>query len=180
MEILEKRIHKLIGRISDLADFRRIASDTLRGDSDVIVSGLSGSARALFIAGLWQSLRRPLIVVTPQDRGVETLATDIAYFHGELNANAADRVRPFPAWETDPYAGLAVHADIQQARATTLWRLRNKQVDIVVASIRSLGTRLPSPSQFDTYSLHVSVGDDLSQDLLMEHLTSAGYLRQEP
>src|SRR5882672_3316152 len=180
MEILEKRIPKIIARISDVADFRRIASAALRGDTDVIVSGLSGSARALFIAGLWQSLRRPLIVVTPQDRGVETLATDIAYFHGELSANGSNRVCPFPAWETDPYAGLTPHADIQQARATTLWRLRSKQVDIVVASIRSLGTRLPSPSQFDTYSLHVSVGDDLSQDLMMEHLSGAGYLRQEP
>jgi transcription-repair coupling factor (superfamily II helicase) len=180
MEILEKRIHKIIGRISDVADFRRIAADALRGDAEVTVSGLSGSARALFVAGLWQSLRRPLIVVTPQDRGIETLATDIAYFHGELNANGADRVCPFPAWETDPYAGLAAHADIQQARATTLWRLRNKQVDIVVASIRSLSARLAAPSQFDTYSLHVAAGDDLSQDLLVEHLTNAGYLRQEP
>jgi len=180
MDILEKRIHKIIARISDVADFRRIAADALRGDSEVTVSGLSGSARALFVAGLWQSLRRPVIVVTPQDRGVEALATDIAYFHGELNANGADRVCPFPAWETDPYAGFAAHADIQQARATTLWRLRNKQVDIVVASIRSLSARLAAPSQFDTYSLHVAGGDDLSQDLLVEHLTNAGYLRQEP
>jgi transcription-repair coupling factor (superfamily II helicase) len=180
MEILEKRIHKIIARISDVADFRRIASDALRGEGETIVSGLSGSARALFIAGLWQPLRRPLIVVTPQDRGVDSLATDISYFHNELNANGADRVCPFPAWETDPYAGLTPHADIQQARATTLWRLRNKQVDIVVASIRSSSTRLAAPSQFDNYSLHVAAGDDLSQDLLMEHLKNAGYLRQEP
>src|SRR5436309_15869872 len=106
MEILEKRIHKILGRISGVADFRRIAAEALRGDTNVVVSGLSGSARSLFIAGLWQSLRRPLIVVTPQDRSVETLATDIHYFHSELNANGANRVCPFPAWESDPYAGL--------------------------------------------------------------------------
>ena len=162
MEILEKRIHKIIGRISDIADFRRIASEALRGETDVVVSGLAGSARALFVAGLWQFLRRPLIVVTPQDRGVETLATDVAYFHGVLNPNAAERVRPFPAWETDPYAGLTPHADIQQARAATLWRLRNKRVDIVVGSIRSLASRLVAPPQFDTYGLHIATGDDLS------------------
>lgn len=180
MEILEKRIHKILGRISDVADFRRIASEALRGDTDVVVSGLSGSARGLFIAGLWQSLRRPLIVVTPQDRGVEPLATDIAYFHGELTPNGSSRVCPFPAWETDPYAGLTPHADIQQARATTLWRLRNKQVNIVVASIRSMATRLAAPAHFDTYSVHIAAGDDLSQELLLEHLANAGYLRQEP
>ncbi|HEY2380679.1 MAG TPA: transcription-repair coupling factor [Terriglobia bacterium] len=180
MEILEKRIHKIIGRISDVADFRRIAAETLRGESDVIVSGLTGSSRALFIAGLWNSLRRPVIVVTPQDRAVEALATDIRYFHGELNSNGGNRVSAFPAWETDPYAGLTPHADIQQARATTLWRLRNKQVDIVVTSIRSMATRLAQPAQFDTYSLHVTSGEDLSPELLIEHLTNAGYLRQEP
>ena len=180
MEILEKRIHKIISRITAVADFRRIATETLRGESDVVVSGLSGSARALFIAGLWNSLRRPLIVVTPQDRGVETLATDITYFHNELNGSGANRVCPFPAWETDPYAGLTPHADIQQARATALWRLRNKQVDVVVASTRSMATRLAAPSQFDTYSLHVTSGEDLSQELLIEHLANAGYLRQEP
>src|SRR5437870_5084469 len=180
MEILEKRIHKSLVRISDIADFRRIASEALRGETDIIVSGLAGSAVSLFIAGLWQFLRRPLIVVTPQDRGVQALATDLAYFHGELNANGAERVSPFPAWETDPYAGLTPHADIQQARATTLWRLRKRRVDIVVGSIRSLATRLAPPSQFDTYSLHIAAGDDLSQDLLMEHLTNSGYLRQEP
>jgi len=180
MEILEKRIHKIIARISDVADFRRIASEALRGEIDTVVSGLSGSARALFIAGLWQFLRRPLIVVTPQDRGVEALRTDVAYFHRELNSNGAERVCPFPAWETDPYAGLTPHADIQQTRATTLWRLRSQRVDIVIGSIRSLASRLVSPSQFDTYGLHVAIGDDLSQDLLIEHLKSAGYLRQEP
>src|SRR5687767_13156039 len=111
MEILERRIHKILARISNVTDFRRIAADVLRTESspstpfydspelqgppqktDVAVSGLSGSARALFTAGLWQSLRRPLIVVTSQDRGVESLATDIAYFHGELTTNGAQRV----------------------------------------------------------------------------------------
>jgi transcription-repair coupling factor (superfamily II helicase) len=180
MELLEKRIHKILARISEVADFRRIAAEALRGESDVVVSGLSGTARALFIAGLAQALRRPLIVVTPQDRVVETLATDINYFHTELNTNGANRVCHFPAWETDPYAGLTPHVDIQQARATTLWRLRNKQVDIVVASVRSMAARLVAPSQFDNYSLHVTSGEDLSQELLIEHLGNAGYLRQEP
>ena len=81
MEILDKRINKILGRISAVADFRHIASEALKGNSDVIVSGLSGSARALFIAGLWQFLRRPLVLVTPNDRAVETLAADVHYFH---------------------------------------------------------------------------------------------------
>jgi transcription-repair coupling factor (superfamily II helicase) len=176
----EKRIAEAFARISSAVDFRRVASETLRGESEVVVSGLSGTARSLFIAGLWQLLRRPLIIVTPHDKNVPSLASDIEYFHRVLNGSVAGEVCSFPALETDPYAGLMPHAGILQTRATTLWSLRQKRSDIVVTSIRAASSRLTAPPMFDTYSLHVSKGDDISQELLVEHLTVAGYIRQEP
>jgi transcription-repair coupling factor (superfamily II helicase) len=180
METLEKRIHRIVGRISEIADFRRIAAEILKPDGHVTLSGLSGSARGLFLAGLWQTLRRPLIVVTAQDRSLAPFGNDIAYFHGEMSPGGASRVCLFPAWETDPYAGFSPHAEIQQERAATLWKVRHHQADVVVTSIRAITARLVPPTEFDAYSLHISAGDDLSQDLLVEHLTTAGYLRQEP
>src|SRR5438105_3352494 len=117
--VVEKRIPKILSRIADVADFRRIAAEALRGETDVFVSGLSSSARALFIAGLWNVVRRPIIVVTPHDRGVSDLVIDLEFFHSAINnlgsQLGAGRVAPFPAWEVDPYAGLPPHADIQQA-----------------------------------------------------------------
>src|SRR5437762_13854056 len=98
MEILEKRIHKILVRISDIADFRRIASEALRGETDIIVSGLAGSARALFIACLWPFLPRPLTVVPPQAPGGQALATARASFQGEPNAHGAERGSPVPPW----------------------------------------------------------------------------------
>ncbi len=184
MDAPEKRIPNLLSRISDLADFRNITAEAFRGDTDVLVAGLSGSARALFVARLWNLVRRPVIVVTAHDRDIPDFCADLDYFHSTINSpNAAggiSRVSAFPAWEADPYAGLPPHADIQQARATTLWQLRQKQTDIVVASLQSISTRLASPAQFDSFSLHIAMGDELSQELLVEHLSNAGYLRQEP
>ena len=78
--VVEKRIPKILSRISDVADFRRIAAEALRGETDVFVSGLSGSARALFIAGLWNVVRRPIIVVTPQDRAFPILLPIWSFF----------------------------------------------------------------------------------------------------
>ena len=178
--LAEKRIPEALSRISSVVDFRRIASETLRGEADVVVSGLAGSARALFIAGLWQSLRRPLIVVIPHDKNVSALASDVEYFQRALNSSVTTQVCAFPELEIDPYSGLMPHAGILQTRATTLWCLRQKRADIVVTSIRAASTRLTAPSTFDTFSLHVSKGDDVSQELFVEHLVTAGYLRQEP
>src|SRR5438874_584402 len=149
MNVLERRIPKILSRISDVTDFRRIAAESMRGETDVFVSGLGGSARALFIAGLWHSVRRPIIVITPHDRGIADLVTDLEFFHSTINSSGSNpgirKVAPFPAWEADPYAGLPPHADIQQARATALWQLRHKHTDIVVASMRSVCTRLTNP-----------------------------------
>ena len=142
--------------------------------------GLGGSAKALFLAALWGSFKRPLIFVTTSESSAESLANDVAYFHAELNDRSRDLVSNLPAWETDPYAGLSPHADVGRARATALWRLRAERADIVVVPARSLGIRLAPPTEFDASILHVRVDDEISQELMLEHLTAAGYVREEP
>jgi transcription-repair coupling factor (superfamily II helicase) len=180
MELSQSRLQEVYSRIPDLADVSRIAAETLKGDTRVVVSGLGGSTRGLLTAALWKNFKRPMFVVTAVDAAAENLAMDIGYFHSELNARSPTRICTFPAWETDPYSGLSPHADVLQARATTLWRLRSGEADIVVTSARALGGRLRSPGGFDSYGLHIKVGDEVSQELTLEHLSTAGYLRQEP
>ena len=180
MELAQSRLQELFSRIPDLADVSRIAAATLRGDTRVVVAGLGGSTRGLLTAALWKNFKRPIFLVTAVDTAAENLALDTGYFHSKLNDGSPDRVCHFPAWETDPYSGLSPHADVLQARATTLWRLRSGEADIVVTSARALGGRLRSPAGFDSYGLRLTVGDEVSQELMLEHLSTAGYLRQEP
>jgi len=174
------RLQTTLSAIFELADVRRIASETLRNDATVTVSGLSGSVRGLFVAAMWNAFKRPLVLVTANPAETETLATDIAYFHAQLNGRPGTQVCSFPAWDIDPYSGLSPHADVEQARARTLWQMRAGEADIIVTSSRALGSRLPSPSSFDTYGLQLDVGDEVSQALMLDHLMTAGYVRQEP
>ncbi len=179
-ELVQTRLQKLLSGILDVTDIRQIASETLKRERRVVVSGLSGSSRALMVAALWKAFKRPIILLTANDAATESLTVDVAYFHDELNDRGSDAVCSFPAWETDPYAGLTPHADTQQARAKTLWRLRAGTADVVITSVRALGGRLERPASFDSYGLQIKVGDEVSQELMLEHLATAGYLRQEP
>ncbi len=175
------KLRESLSRILEVADVRRIAAETLKNQEPVTVAGLGGgSVKGLFLAALWQSLRRPIVLVTREETATESLSSDIGYFHSELNERSADRVSSFPAWDTDPYSGLSPHADIGQARARTLWRLRSGDADIVATSVRALGSRLPRPTSFDSCGLHITLGDELSQELMLEHLSTAGYVAQEP
>lgn len=180
MELVQTRLQKAFSAIFDLVDPRRIASETLKREAPVRVAGLSGSVRGLFVPALWQSFRRPLVLVVSDPSAADSLAVDISFFHARLNDRSGQNVCRFPAWDNDPYSGLSPHADVEQARSRTLWRLRAGGADIVVTSARALGTRLPLPADFDTYGVRIDAGDDLSQELMLDHLVRAGYVRQEP
>ena len=180
MELVQTRVQKSLSRIVEVADVRRIAAETLKRQSRVTVSGLSGSVKGLFLAALWQAFRRPLVLVTANAALTENVSNDAAYFHSALNDQSPDRVFNFPAWDTDPYAGLSPHADIGQARAAALWGFRSGGADLIVTSSRAFAVRLPRPSSFDSYGLHIAVGDEVSQELMLDHLSTAGYLWQEP
>lgn len=179
MDNFEKRLPSILASVADAFDFRTAATNALRGD-DVRVCGLTASFRAFYCSGIWRFLQRPLIVLLANDRDVLSFASDLSFFHTLWAGREPERIGVFPGWETDPYAGLSPHADIQRERATTLWKLRQRQLDVVVSSARALATRLVAPSTFETYGLRLISGEDLSQELLLEHLTNVGYLRREP
>ena len=98
----------------------RAGLDHVRGT----VSGLSGSARALYIAAHASSApERVLAVVVPTDTDVDTLLADTRFFLGVLegldDAALLSAVLPLPSHEVDPYRGLAPHLQVASARATT-------------------------------------------------------------
>ncbi len=175
------KLQESLSRILEIADVRLIAAETLKKQEPVTIAGLgSGSVKGLFLAALWQGLRRPIVVVAANDESTESLAADIGYFHAELNERPASHVSSFSAWDTDPYSGLSPHADVRRARARTLWQLRSGESDFIATSVRALGARLPRPVCFDAYGLHIDLGDEVSQELMLDHLLTAGYVAQEP
>ena len=180
MERTAARLRETLSGLWDPAELRRIASEVLKRESPVRVSGLGGPMRGLFAARMWSEFRRPLVIVASDPSETDRLRTDTVYFHQQLNERGADRVSAFPAWDNDPYSGLGTHADVERTRASTLWRLRSEAADIVVTSARALASRLPEPADFDTCGLGIDAGDELSQELMLDHLERAGYVRQEP
>ena len=48
--------------------------------AEVTVEGFSGASRALFLASLKKNLKRPIVVLTPDQNTGETLLGDLKYF----------------------------------------------------------------------------------------------------
>ena len=91
-----------------------------------LVSGLTGSAKALFVAAAAQAQPHGVVLyVVPGDGDLEEACADVSFFLGALEGltpAATERVvLPFPSHEVDPYRGMAPHMGVASARARALY-----------------------------------------------------------
>src|SRR5262245_59878675 len=90
------------------------------------LTGLTASAKALYVAGAAQAIPRGTVLyVVPGDGELEQAVADVGFFLSTLEGlpAAMPAVLPFPSHEVDPYRGLAPHVGITSARARALHAL---------------------------------------------------------
>ena len=149
------------------------------------VSGLTPSAKALFVAAAAQALPHGAVLyIVPSDGDLETAVTDAAFFLAALeglSAAAADgAVFAFPSHEVDPYRGMAPHVGVTSARARALRALAAGSARIVVASASALLPRVSGPDRMLGASIELKSGHDISPVDLSELLIEAGFSREDP
>src|SRR5437870_708368 len=145
-----------------------------------IVSGLTQSANALFVAAAAQARPHGVVLyVVPSDGDLEQSVADVAFFLAALEGlpvTAAERaVLAFPSHEVDPYRGLAPHVGVTSARARALHGIGRGTARVVVASAAGLLPRVTAPERLLAASLELKPGQDISPTDLAELLVDAGF-----
>src|SRR5262245_49525206 len=150
-----------------------------------VVSGLTSSAKALFVAAAAHAQPHAVVFyVVPGDGDVEEAVGDVEFFLAALEglpAAASDRaVLPFPSHEIDPYRGLAPHVGVTSARARALHAIARGTARIVVASAAALLPRVTGPDRLLRASMDLKPGQEISPTDLAELLVDAGFTREDP
>jgi transcription-repair coupling factor (superfamily II helicase) len=150
-----------------------------------VVSGLTGPAKALYIAAASQAMPKGTVVyVVPTDRDVEQAVEDVTFFVAALEglsaAAAEQAVLPFPSQEVDPYRGMIAHFGVASARARALYAITTGTARVVVASTAALMPRVSSPARLRGASLELKPNQDISPTDLGELLIDAGFSREDP
>ncbi len=149
------------------------------------VSGLTPSAKALYVAAAAQALPDGVVLyVVPSDAELEEAVIDVCFFVSALEGlspERADRAAlPFPSHEVDPYRGLAPHVGVTSARARVLHAVARGAARVVVASAASLLPRVSAPERLLHASIDLKPGQDISPTELAELLVDAGFTREDP
>jgi transcription-repair coupling factor (superfamily II helicase) len=131
-----------------------------------------GSADALLLARLAQREQqqgRLTAIVTADANDAQRLLDELAFFAPGL------RTALFPDWETLPYDQFSPHQDLISERLATLWRILQREADVVLVPASTALYRVAPPSFLAGYTFEFRVQQKLDEARLKAQLTLAGY-----
>ncbi len=168
-------VRELFADVEILPGFLRVASHLKEGTGRLRVSGLSPTAKALLLV-LWQrSAERPLIVVVPDNRAVEEFVPVLRGFCELTSACDPDSIVSLPARDVLPFQNLSPHPELQEERATALWKIATGKASIVVSPIAATAILQRSADYYTDLARTLRRSESFDMDNLLAHLNTVGY-----
>jgi transcription-repair coupling factor (superfamily II helicase) len=180
---LQTALQGVLRRVTESAEYARLAEELRRGARVLSVSGLAANpAKALILAALQRETGRLFAVVTEASRDLEAWERDVRFWYCALRGEreCAETVLMLPASESDPYAGASPHAETLEQRALTLWRLARAPKDFVLLTARALARRTLPPEEMQRAGAVLRRDEDYNPEELIEKLVASGYVREDP
>jgi transcription-repair coupling factor (superfamily II helicase) len=155
--------------------FARAITQLKGGAERIRVSGLTPTGKALFYSLLPRAISRPLVVIVSDNRAVDELLPLLRALADLTGAVSPDAVIGLPAYDVLPFENLSPHPEIQEARATALWKIATGSAEIVITPLAATAMRLLPSGFYADLAKVVRRGEMIDPDRLVEHLRIVGY-----
>ena len=151
------------------------------GAASVRLTGLNTTAQAIVAVLIHRMSGRPVALITESNQAAEALAETAAAVFGLLD-DAPKLAAPLtlPAHDVTPYDGLSPHAEINEKRGTTLWRMADGSASVVVAPVAAALLKTSPADFFRNLAWTIEKGDEFFLEDLEEGLRGVGYVLSEP
>jgi transcription-repair coupling factor (superfamily II helicase) len=168
-------VRELLADVEKTASFARTVPHLRAGAGRIRVSGLTPTAKSLVLALLHRAAARPLVAIVPDNRAAEELLPVLEAFCELTGAAEPQSVVSLPAYDALPFENLSPHPEIQEARATALWKIATGAAAIVVAPVAATAMRLRPAEFYADLARVVRRAETIEVDALLEHLQRVGY-----
>ncbi len=168
-------VRELFADVESLPGFTRASSHLKEGTGRIRVSGLSPTAKAVLLVLLRRSAERPLIVVVNDNRAIEEFVPVLRGFCELTSACDPESVVPLPARDVLPFQNLSPHPELQEERATALWKIATGKASIVVTPVAATAILQRSAEYYTDLARTLRRGESFDLDNLLGHLNTVGY-----
>ena len=157
--------------------FERVRRHMSGGTGRRRVSGLTATARALYLPFFVRAANAPCVIIVSDNKAAETLHAAVLSACELTGALSPDSVLRLPAHDVLPFENLSPHPEIQESRAATLWKIATGTARLVIAPVEAACMKLFPRDYYSALALRLRVGEEYMPDMLVEHLLSVGYTR---
>src|SRR5215469_6005350 len=168
-------VRELFADLETLPAFTRASSHLKEGTGRIRVSGLTPTAKVLLLPLLQRRAGRPIIFVVSDNRALEDLVPVLRGFCELTGACDPDSVVALPARDVLPFQNLSPHPELQEERATALWKIATGTASLIVSPIAATAIRQRSADYYAGLARTIRRGESLDTDSLLAHLNTVGY-----
>jgi transcription-repair coupling factor (superfamily II helicase) len=168
-------VREFFADVENVPAFTRAVAQVKGGAGRIRVSGLIPTGKALFYTLLHGAISRPLVVVVSDNRAVDELLPVIRSLAELTGAVTPDNIVGLPAYDVLPFENLSPHPEIQEERATALWKIATGSAGIIVTSLAASSMRLRAAGFYADLAKVVRRGEMIDAERLIEHLRIVGY-----
>jgi len=168
-------VREIFAEVEQLPAFTRAASHLRESAGRISVTGLSAAAKALVVVLLRRTVERPFVLVVADNRAAEELLPVLRAFCELTGAADPDAIVSLPARDVLPFQNLSPHPEIQEERATALWKIATGRASIVVSPVSATTILLRSPDYYADLARVLRRGETFDLEKLLEHLNTVGY-----
>ncbi|HEX9111306.1 MAG TPA: DEAD/DEAH box helicase, partial [Terriglobales bacterium] len=168
-------VRELFADVERLPAFTRVASHLRENTGRIGVTGLSPAAKALIAVLLRRTVERPFVVVVADNRATEELVPVLRAFCELTGAADPDSIVSLPARDVLPFQNLSPHPEIQEERATALWKIASGRASIVISPVAATTILLRSADYYAELARILRRGESFDLEPLLQHLNTVGY-----
>jgi transcription-repair coupling factor (superfamily II helicase) len=171
-------VRELLADLEHSEAFERVRRHLSGGSGRRRVSGLTATARALYLPYFVRAAQAPALVIVSDNKSAEALHAAVLAACELTGALDPAQVLRLAAHDVLPFENLSPHPEIQETRAAALWKIcASNTARLVIAPVESACMRLFGRDYYAALALHLRIGEEYIPDLLVEHLLSVGYTR---
>ena len=172
-------VREMFAELEQAPGFERVRRHISLGAGRRRVSGLTSTARALYLPLMARAAKQLVIVMVADNKAAEALEPLLKAGCELTGAVDPARVVRFPAHDVLPFENLSPHPDVQEQRAAALWKLSTGAVDILIAPVESAALKLFDLEYYAGLAVTLKRGEEVDIETLTTHLASVGYTQMD-
>ncbi|AGK51836.1 transcription-repair coupling factor [Bacillus sp. 1NLA3E] len=159
--------------ISRQEDVQSVIAGVDEGLKEQLIAGLSGSARTVFLASVYEKTKRPLLIITPNLLQAQKIYDDITNILGESD------VYLYPANELIAAELSIASPELKAQRIEAMNHWVRGESGVIIVPVAGLRKILPPKNLWKSYQISLKTGEEVDLDALLNKLVNMGYVRAE-